>query len=80
MGLTRENDAHSTMKLVGTDRPDERPESNSLLVQMWLIPSPAFSFSMQHNEAKSKSESMIHLLVNFHLLNMKQNSDSHKTG
>lgn len=78
--LTREDEAHRARKLVRTDRPDEQPEFNSLSVQMQLIPSPAVSFSMQHNERKSKSESMIHLLINFHLLNMKQNSDSHKTG
>lgn len=78
--LTRGIEAHRAMKLLGSDGPDEQPDSNSLSVQIWLIPSPAVSFSMQHNEGKSKSESMIHLLINFHLLNMKQNSDSHKTG
>lgn len=60
--LIRGNEAHRAMKLLGNDRPDEQPESNSLSVQMQLIPSPAVSFSMQHNEGKSKSESMIHLL------------------
>lgn len=50
--LTRKNEAHRARKLVTTDRPDEQPESNSLSVQMQLIPSPAVSFSMQHNEGK----------------------------
>lgn len=55
------------VELVGTDRSDEQPESNSLSLQMWLVPSAALSLSTRHNEGKSKSESMIHLLTNFHL-------------
>ena len=78
-GLNK-GDSSRAIELVRGDRLDEQPESNSLLVNMWLIPSPASSLSIQHNDGKSKSESMTHLLTNFHLLKTKQNSDSHKTG